>query len=59
MDDIKKPEEQVNAAEPQLTQAELDKVAGGSASTGGGGKVILSDISITKKVDQASPKLYE
>jgi type VI protein secretion system component Hcp len=60
MDNSKKPEEQVNAAEPQLTQAELDKVAGGSASTGGGGgKAILSDISITKNVDLASPKLYE
>jgi type VI protein secretion system component Hcp len=58
MDDSKKPDEQVNAAEPQLTQEELDRVAGGSASTGGG-KAAVSEINITKKVDQASPKLYE
>jgi len=59
MDDIKKPEEQVSAAQPQLTPAELDKVAGGSASTGSvAGKVQVSDISITKYVDSASPKLY-
>jgi hypothetical protein len=33
MDDIKKPEEQVSAAPAELTQKELDKVAGGSSST--------------------------
>jgi type VI protein secretion system component Hcp len=61
MDDSKKPDEQVNAAEPQLTQAELDKVAGGSDNTSGSaaGKVQVKDISITKNVDLASPKLYE
>jgi hypothetical protein len=59
MDNIKKSEEQVNAAEPQLNPTELDKVAGGSASTGGGGEAMVSEISITKKVDSASPKLYE
>jgi hypothetical protein len=33
MDDIKKPEEQVSAAPAELTQAELDKVAGGADKT--------------------------
>jgi type VI protein secretion system component Hcp len=58
MDEIKKPEEQVNAAEPQLTPAELDKVAGGATGGSGGGKADLSEITITKPVDSASPKLY-
>ena len=33
MDDIKEPGEQVNAAPAELTQAELDKVAGGADKT--------------------------
>jgi hypothetical protein len=33
MDDIKKPEEQVSAVPAELTQAELDKVAGGANKT--------------------------
>jgi type VI protein secretion system component Hcp len=61
MDDTKKPEEQVSAAQPELNEGELDKVAGGSPSSSGSaaGKVQHEPITITKFVDLASPKLYE
>ena len=43
----------------ELTEIELSKVAGGSPSRGArAGEVTHNDISITKYIDVATPKIY-
>jgi bacteriocin-like protein len=50
---------EVPVVNSELNNDELDKVTGGSQSTGSGaGKATHNEFSITRKVDSASPKLF-
>ena len=49
------------AEKSELTDAQLDTVAGGTGSQSAGagsGKVTLSDLTITKKIDKSSPDFF-
>lgn len=48
--------EKTTAPAAELTQSELDKVAGGGTVSA---QPNVSDMQITKPVDQSSPKLYQ
>jgi hypothetical protein len=60
MDDIKKPEEQTQAASQELSKEELDKAVGGDNQTPPPPQGVTHEpFSITMRQDAASPKLYE
>ncbi len=45
--------------EEEMGEEELDRVSGGTSSTGAGaGKVIFNPFSITKHVDKSTPVLF-
>ena len=57
MDEIKKPEAEVDAATAELPQKELDKVAGGG-TVSPSPKPVHQDVGITKYVDKSSPTMF-
>lgn len=56
MDEQKK-SEQTTVPLPELPDSQLDKVVGGSGAEAG--KVDVSELTITKIMDQASPSLFQ
>jgi hypothetical protein len=57
MDEKKRPEETTDLPSPELAEPQLDKVVGGSGAEAG--KIKVSEITITKTMDQASPSLFQ
>jgi hypothetical protein len=54
MDDIKKPEEQASAGQPELTQKELAKVAGGLAFMDQA-RALRDKLQLEAQVEQVGP----